>query len=151
MIRLPKKVLFAVEAVVDIAYHSGAAPVQSGEISERQGIPPRYLEQVLQNLVRAGLLTGQRGPRGGYRLARERRRITVGEIVRLVSAMDAAADATPEANGSAVGLKVVRPIWQELQQKLMAELDTLTVEDLCQRARAAGIQSAAADRLDFSI
>jgi Rrf2 family protein len=150
MIRLPKKVLFAVEAVVDIAYYSGAAPVQSGEISERQGIPPRYLEQVLQNLVRAGLLTGQRGPRGGYRLARERRRITVGEIVRLVSAMDST-EATSEANGSAVGLKVVRPIWEELQQKIMGELDALTIEDLCQRARAAGIQSAALDRLDFSI
>jgi len=143
-------VLFAVEAVVDIAYHSGAAPVQSGEISERQGIPPRYLEQVLQNLVRAGLLTGQRGPRGGYRLARERRRITVGEIVRLVSAMDASGEVA-EGNGSAVGLKVVRPIWQSLQQKLMAELDALTIEDLCQRAREAGIHSAAADRLDFSI
>jgi DNA-binding IscR family transcriptional regulator len=50
-----------------------------------------------------------------------------------------------------VGLKVVRPIWQSLQQKLMAELDALTIEDLCQRAREAGIQSAAADRLDFSI
>lgn len=150
MIRLPKKVLFAVEAVVDIAYHSGAAPVQSGEISERQGIPPRYLEQVLQNLVRAGLLTGQRGPRGGYRLARERRRITVGEIVRLVSALDSSGAAV-EGNGSAMGLKVVRPIWQSLQQKLMAELDALTIEDLCQRAREAGIQSAAADRLDFSI
>ena len=151
MIRLPKKLLFAVEAVVDIAYHSGSGPVQSGEVSERQGIPPRYLEQVLQHLVRAGVLTGQRGPRGGYRLARERRRISIGEIVRLVESMDKEADLLQAENGSAVGLKVVRPLWLELQRKMMAELDAVTVEDLCQRARAAGIEAADAGRLDFSI
>ena len=76
--------LFAIEAVLDIAYHAGAQPVQSREITRRQGIPRRYLEQALQNLVRGGVLVGVRGPRGGYRLARERRRITVGEIIRAV-------------------------------------------------------------------
>jgi DNA-binding IscR family transcriptional regulator len=53
MLNLSRKLLFAIEAVVDIAYHSGAAPVQSGKISERQGIP-HATEQVLQHLVRAG-------------------------------------------------------------------------------------------------
>ncbi|MCG8359473.1 MAG: Rrf2 family transcriptional regulator, partial [Kiloniellales bacterium] len=67
MLRLSKKLLFAIEAVVDIAYHAGPAPVRSTEISRRQGIPRRYLEQVLQQLVHEGILTGQRGPRGGYR------------------------------------------------------------------------------------
>ena len=76
MLRLTKKLLFAIEAVLDIAYNAGTLPVQSGEITRRQGIPRRYLEQVLQQLVRAGVLQGVRGPRGGYRLARERRRIT---------------------------------------------------------------------------
>ena len=151
MLHLSRKLLFAIEAVVDIAYHSGAAPVQSGEISERQGIPRRYLEQVLQHLVRAGLLTGQRGPRGGYRLARERRRITVGEIVRTVAELEATPDPTAGEEGSDIGLKVVRPLWRELQQRLMAELDALTIEDLCQRAQAAGIRSAAAGKLDFAI
>ncbi len=84
MLRLSKKLLFAIEAVVDIAYHAGPGPVRSIDISRRQGIPRRYLEQVLQQLVRNGILAGQRGPRGGYRLARERRRITIGEIIRIV-------------------------------------------------------------------
>ncbi|TDI67871.1 MAG: transcriptional regulator, partial [Alphaproteobacteria bacterium] len=65
MIRLPKKLLFAVEAVLDIAYNAGTQPVQSKEITARQGIPRRYLEQVLQKLVRAGILSCVRGPRGG--------------------------------------------------------------------------------------
>ena len=84
MFQLPKKVLFAIEAVLDIAYHTGAEPVQSKDITRRQGIPRRYLEQALQQLVRHGILVGVRGPRGGYRLARERRSITIGIIVRVV-------------------------------------------------------------------
>ena len=76
MVRLTKKLLFAIEAVLDIAYNGGPVPVRSAEITERQGIPRRYLEPVLQELVRHGILLGIRGPSGGYRLARERRLVT---------------------------------------------------------------------------
>src|SRR3984957_8577554 len=62
MLRLSKKLMFAIEAVLDIAYNSGAQPVQSREINSRQGIPRRYLEPVLQQLVRACILDGVRGP-----------------------------------------------------------------------------------------
>ena len=65
MLRLSKKLLFGIEAVVDIASHAGTGPVRSTDISRRQGIPRRYLEQVLQELVRKSVLSGQRGPRGG--------------------------------------------------------------------------------------
>ncbi|GGD22377.1 RrF2 family transcriptional regulator [Pyruvatibacter mobilis] len=101
MLRLSKKTLLALEAVVDVAYNARPDPVQSKEITKRQGIPQRYLEQVMQQLVREGVLKGVRGPRGGYRLARERRRITVGEIVRIVGAMEAADDARDEAKQAA--------------------------------------------------
>ena len=151
MLRLSKKLLFAIEAVVDIAYHAGPGPVRSTDISRRQGIPRRYLEQVLQELVRKGVLSGQRGPRGGYRLARERRRITVGEIVRVVRELESANDPVEEPNGSEIGVKVVRPIWTEAQDELMARFDGLTVEELCNRARAARIESEAARVPDFSI
>ena len=56
--------LFAIEAVLDIAYHAGSEPVQSRDITRRQDIPRRYLEQALQHLVRRGILIGVRGPRG---------------------------------------------------------------------------------------
>src|SRR3989442_12165803 len=81
MIRLTKKLLFAIEAVLDIAYNGSAAPVRSAEITEREGIPRRYLEPVLQELVREKILVGIRGPSGGYPLARERPRISLGDIV----------------------------------------------------------------------
>ncbi len=148
MFRMSKKLLYAIEAVLDIAYNAGSLPVQSKDITERQGIPRRYLEQVLQQLVRAGVLTGVRGPRGGYLLARERRRITVGEITRVV-ALAEAEDATEPK--SSLGKKVVWPMWQGFEEEMMARLDSVTIEDLCLRANGEGIVSEAAERLDFII
>ncbi len=139
MLRLSKKLLFAIEAVVDIAYNAGGTPVQSSEITRRQGIPRRYLEQVLQQLVRAGILGGVRGPRGGYRLARERRRITVGQIVRVIRTMDTAGDPLEESDGSDLGRQIVRPLWQEAQDEMMRRLDEVTIDDLCRRAQEAGL------------
>ena len=145
-----KKLLCAVEAVLDIAYNAGSQPVQSKDIAERQGIPKRYLEQVLQQLVRNGILTGVRGPRGGYLLARERRRITVGEIVRVVAAGEAGngAEGPPKSD---LGAKVIWPMWGEAEEDMMRRLDGVTIEALCHGANAAGIESEAARRLDFII
>lgn len=151
MLRISKKLMFAIEAVLDIAYNAGTEPVQSGEITRRQGIPKRYLEQVLQQLVRDGVLAGVRGPHGGYRLARERRRITVGEIVHVVRSMETAADPIEDPAGSILGHKVVRPLWSELQEEFMQRLENVTIEDLCLRARAAGVESETEGRIDFAI
>jgi Rrf2 family protein len=151
LLRLSKKLLFAIEAVLDIAYNAGALPVQSGEITRRQGIPRRYLEQVLQQLVRAGVLAGVRGPRGGYRLARERRRISLGEIVRVVRSLDGGEDPLDADAGAVLGKEVVRPLWHELQDEVMKRLDGITIEDLCLRAQGAGVPGDYAARLDFSI
>ncbi len=151
MLRLSKKLLFAIEAVLDIAYNAGDLPVQSGEITRRQGIPRRYLEQVLQQLVRAGVLSGVRGPRGGYRLARERRRITLGEIVRVVQAIEGADNALESEAGAELGRRVVRPLWVELQDEVMGRLDGITIDELCLRAHRVGIPGDYAARLDFSI
>jgi len=151
MIRLSKKMLFAIEAVLDIAYNASAVPVQSSEITRRQGIPRRYLEQVLQQFVRSGILLGTRGPRGGYRLARERRRISLGEIVRVIRQMESGEDPIADPAGAELGRKVVRPLWQELQETLMKQLDAISIEDLCNRAYRSGIAGEFGERMDFTI
>lgn len=151
MFRISKKLIFAIEAVLDIAYNAGSEPVQSGEITLRQGIPKRYLEQVLQQLVRANILSGVRGPRGGYRLARERRRISVGEIVRVLRTMEGTGDPIDDPAGSVLGHKVVRPLWLDLQEDCMAKLDQITIEDLCLKAHDAGVESESRQKMDFVI
>ncbi|MBC7906418.1 MAG: Rrf2 family transcriptional regulator [Rhodospirillaceae bacterium] len=151
MLRPSKKMLFAIEAVLDIAYHAGGEPVQSREITRRQGIPRRYLEQTLQQLVRSGVLVGVRGPRGGYRLARERRRISVGEIVRVIRAMETAEDPYQDVPASELGKSVIRPMWGDLAEDIMVRLDAITVDDLCMRSYKSGIPSEAHQKLDFTI
>jgi Rrf2 family iron-sulfur cluster assembly transcriptional regulator len=151
MLRLSKKLMFAIEAVLDIAYNSGAQPVQSREINSRQGIPRRYLEPVLQQLVRAGVLDGVRGPRGGYRLARERRKITLAEIAEAVRSTESTGDPFEITPGSPLGQEIVRPLCIELVTQWTKELEKISIEDLCLRARETGIDSAAATSADFSI
>lgn len=149
MLHLSRKSLLALEAVVDVAIHSRPDPVQSKEITARQGVPQRYLEQVMQHLVRSGILRGVRGPRGGYRLARERRRITVGEVLRTVAEIEGGDVLLGE--GSDLGQKVVRPLIEEMQEKLMRRLDQVTIEDLCRRAEESGCGEARAFGHDFTI
>jgi Rrf2 family protein len=150
MLRLSRKTLLALEAVIDIAFNARPEPVQAKEITARQGVPQRYLEQVMQQLVRAGILKGVRGPRGGYRLAKERRRISVGDIFRAAELAEdeAQEDATPR---SELGLRIVTPFIQSLQDDVMARLDAITVEDLCQQARAAGVNAGERVTADFTI
>ena len=151
MRRLPKTTRYAIEAVRDIAYHAGSEPVQSREITRRQGSPRRYLEQALQGLVRKNILIGVRGPRGGYRLARERRRISVGDIVRVVREMESGTDPFDSPTHSELGEKVVSPLWRELHDQVMERLDSVTIDDLGDRADQAGILSQGRSNLDFSI
>ena len=92
LFKIQKKVIYAIEAVVDIALNSGIKPVQNVEIAKRQGIPKRYLEQTLQILVKNSILVGARWPKGGYRLAKERRRIKLSEIIKSVAENDSTSE-----------------------------------------------------------
>jgi Rrf2 family transcriptional regulator, iron-sulfur cluster assembly transcription factor len=150
MLKLSRKTLLALEAVIDIAFNARPEPVQAKEITARQGVPQRYLEQVMQQLVRAGILKGVRGPRGGYRLARERRRISVGDVVRIAEAIEDAEEEKVRPR-SELGLRIVAPLIQNLQDDVMGRLDGISIEDLCQQARAHGVELAGGTGSDFAI
>jgi Rrf2 family protein len=141
IVRLSKKLMFAIEAVLDIAYNAGMQPVQSGRINERQAIPRRYLEPVLQQLVRAKILDGVRGPKGGYRLARASNEISVADIARAVRSTDSGADPIENPASSPLGQLIVRPLCQELSNNWMKQLETISIDDLCDRARGKGLPS----------
>ena len=149
MLRLTRRTMLALEAVLDVAYNARPHPVQAREITARQGIPQRYLEQVLQRLVRKGILRGVRGPRGGYTLAKERRRISLGDVLRVVSELDLEEDAG--TSKSTLGEQIIAPIWEEIQTEIFARYDALTIEDLCQQAADKGVQRTGGETYDFSI
>jgi DNA-binding IscR family transcriptional regulator len=84
-------------------------------------------------------------------LARERRRITVGQIVRIVKNDDTETDMLSDDAGSALAQTVVRPLCKQIQDDVMTQLDGVTLDDLCDKAYLAGIQSEGRSNLDFSI
>src|SRR5215813_10656847 len=105
---LPRKGILAIAAVIDIALNARGRSVAAKALAIRHSLPPRHLEPVLQALVRHGILKGIRGPRGGYELARERRRITADDILRAAGTIEEAGD-PPASAGSALLNDVVIP------------------------------------------
>jgi Rrf2 family protein len=146
---LSEKQIAAIDAVLDIALHAGITTVHSGDITARRGIPRRYLEPILQQLSRSGVLIGTRGPQGGYRLARERRRITLGDLVRAMGAREVSA-VVPIA-GKTVGRRIVEGVLDDIEAMVMQRLDAVTIEELCWRARAEGGARPVVAEVDFAI
>ena len=150
MIQLSRRSLLAITAVVDIALHARPAPVAAKALAARHELPPRHLETILQALVRVGILKGVRGPRGGYELSKERRRITAGEIVR--AAMQANADETlPPLPRSALVDAVIDPMMQQAMEAWLARLDAITVADLCREAEERAATGKSTLDTDFTI
>lgn len=134
-----KKLYYAVEAVLYIAYNPGSQPISSRDIARQQGLPPRHLELIMQKLVHGGVLRGMRGPRGGYRLARESHLVTVSDICNLVNEDDLISDMAPT---TILGNEVVRPFWEMLYKDVKERLGVITIADLCHEARKRNLEIA---------
>ena len=130
---LPRKGALAIAAVIDIALNARGRPVAAKSLATRHRLPPRHLEPVLQALVRHGILKGTRGPRGGYELAREQRRITADDILRAAGTAD---DMNGAPAGSTLLNKVVMPALGQAEHAFAAALARINVEDLAHSAAA---------------
>lgn len=150
MILLSRRSMLAIAAVVDIALHARPHPVSSKLLAARHDLPPRHLETLLQALVRTGILKGVRGPRGGYELARERRRVSAGEIVR-AAMMSSPDDADQPEPHSRLVDEVVGPPVRKAGEAFLAELDRITVDDLCQAAAEKSVFGDTIAASDFTI
>jgi Rrf2 family transcriptional regulator, iron-sulfur cluster assembly transcription factor len=138
---LPRKGVLAITAVIDIALNARGRPVAAKALATRHSLPPRHLEPVLQALVRHGILKGVRGPRGGYELARERRRITADDILRAAGTAD-------DINGTSLAdsillNKIVMPALGEAEHAFADALARINVADLAQSAE--GLRASASE------
>ena len=125
---LPRKGLLAIAAVIDVALHARGQPVAAKALANRHRLPPRHLEPVLQALVRQGVLKGVRGPRGGYELAREPRRITAQDILRAIGTMEE--NGNGAATKSALMADVVMPALIQAEGVFSGALGHINIEDL---------------------
>src|SRR5271156_4703925 len=130
---LSRKSVLAIAAVVDVALHSRSAPVAAKALAARHKLPSRHLETLLQGLVHAKILKGVRGPRGGYELARERDQISAGEIVRTALALSTSDPGDIGSQSKLLG-KVIEPQVRKAGEPFLANLDAITVEQLCKEA-----------------
>jgi Rrf2 family transcriptional regulator, iron-sulfur cluster assembly transcription factor len=136
---------YGLRALFDIAYHSAGLSTQVKDISARQGISPRYIEQIFQKLKRAGIVKSIRGPSGGYYLARNPEDIKVGDVIR---ATEGNIDLVFCLNHTRSAAKVceravhcvARDVWLEASTRLMAYLDSVTLQDLCKQAQQKGVE-----------
>ncbi len=132
--RLSTKARYGVRALVHIA-HRGYASAQA--IAEQQAIPARYLEEIIGELRRAGLVVGKRGPRGGYRLARPPSEIVVAQV------LSALGTPTPDANTAAAPDEISVLVERAIDDRLQAALGDVRLEQLLGEAREHHRRSAA--------
>lgn len=132
MALLSRKGLLAIAAVIDVALHGKGRPVSAKALAVRHSLPARHLEPVLQALVREGILKGIRGPRGGYELARERKRITADEILRAAGTIED--ESEPLLNGQGLVNDVVRPAVVQAEKAFSIALGKINIEELARKA-----------------
>jgi Rrf2 family protein len=131
MALLSRKGLLAIAAVIDVALHD-RRPVSAKVLAIRHALPARHLEPVLQALVRDGILKGIRGPRGGYELARERKKITADDILRAAGTIED--DGDSGRSGSALLNEVVRPAVAQAEKVFSTALSHINIDDLVRKA-----------------
>ncbi|MFQ5830278.1 MAG: RrF2 family transcriptional regulator [Candidatus Methylomirabilia bacterium] len=136
--RVSSKGEYAIRAMLDLAlqYEKGLIPIQ--EVASRQGIPQRYLEQVLLLLKRAGFLTSKRGSAGGYHLSKPPKEITVGAVL---SAIEGSLERPEVGRRGPRGTTVdhagdLERLWMKVSEAVSGVVNGITFEDLRQQVEA---------------
>ena len=142
--RLSTQSRYGVRAIFDIAYHSEGLETQVKEISRRQGISQRYLEQIFQKLKKGGIVASKRGPSGGYFLNKKPEDITVGEVIQITEGgINPVLCVNPEDSSQPCkksGECVTQVVWSEAGKRLREYFDSVTIRDLCIKAKEIGIK-----------
>jgi Rrf2 family iron-sulfur cluster assembly transcriptional regulator len=131
--KLSTRSRYGTRILVDLARHDNHGPVQIGEISKRQYISVKYLEQLIRPLKQAKLIKSVRGPKGGHLLAKKPTEITLGQIVRLFEGQSDLVEcvSNPEKCHMADDCQV-RLAWKDATRVLYEKLDSTTIADLMQ-------------------
>ncbi len=126
MFTLCSKSEYALLALFELALvHDLGEPLQIREIASRQNIPDRYLEQLLANLRRVGLVRSQRGSKGGYLLAREPWQISLWEVLQVIQGEDGSS-----VQGLTLEAQILQEIWQKALYATQEVLRSTTLKDL---------------------
>ncbi len=157
--KLSTKSRYGVRALFDLAYNSGSLPSQIQDISRRQDISPRYLEQIFQNLKKAGILTSKRGPKGGYCLAKKPEEISVKDVLLATEGASLFVDCIVTNDGrkkrksdcALNGCCVTQTLWNDANTLITDHFSKITLKDLCERAHGLGLKQEVDHRVMYFI
>lgn len=135
--RLSNKGRYAVRALFDIAYFNEGQATQAKDIAERQGIPPRFLEQIFQDLKRAGIVVSKRGPQGGYSLAGNPDGVRLGDVIRALEGPLVLSTGAERGDDEVVN--VTEAVFKDLSERVQSCFDEVTLADICERAERMGL------------
>ena len=129
--KLSTRSRYGARILIDLALNSTEGPVQIGEISKRQDISVKYLEQLIRPLKQAKMVTSVRGPKGGHLLAEKPQNITLGQVVRLFEGQSELVEciSNPEKCSMSHDCQV-RLAWKDATKVLYEKLDNTTIADL---------------------
>jgi len=130
--RITAKADYAVRAAAELAAAEGrGGPVKGEELARSQSIPKNFLENILTELRRAGIVRTRRGAEGGYQLARPAAEITVAEVLRAVEGPLAAVQGTRPEQLSYEGAAAALPdVWVALRASLRSVLEHVTLAEI---------------------
>ncbi|MCX7857946.1 MAG: Rrf2 family transcriptional regulator [Deltaproteobacteria bacterium] len=153
--KLPTQIRYGTRALFYMAFQKGGAYTQTKEIAEKEEIPPRYMEQIFQRFKKAGLVGSMRGPTGGYYLLKRPEEITVGDIVRAIIGSDLELVPCGERKSKrACNRKdncVARGIWNKASRLVMDYFDSVTLHDMCEKAKSMGLEREIERKLIYHI
>src|SRR5262249_41055428 len=132
-VKLSNKGRYGVRALFDIAFHNDGRPTQIREIAEREMIPMRFLEQIFQDLKKAGLIGSKRGPRGGYHLARPASEISLGDVIRALEGPVAVMLTDDDDRARRGGPDATAEVFREVAAEVERCFDAVTIADVCER------------------
>lgn len=128
--RLSARVDYALRAAVELA-GAGDGPVTAERVARAQELPVKFLETILVQLRRAGIVTAQRGPEGGYRLARPAAEISLAEIIRAIDGPLAhVRGQRPEELGYRGAARALQDVWIALRASERRILELVTIGDV---------------------
>ena len=129
--RISAKVDYAVRAAVALAGAEDDAPMKGERIASSQKIPLKFLENILGDMRRAGLVMSQRGAEGGYRLAVDAYEISVADVIRAVEGpLGDVRGMPPERVDYGAGAEALKEVWLAARASLREVMETVTVGDI---------------------
>lgn len=132
-----QKCQYALRAIYELARRRSEGPIRIADIAEAQAIPPRFLENILNELKQGGFVKSVRGRSGGYLLVRDPQELTVGDIIRFVQGPIAPVHCMFRGNHDNCPLAdkcPYLPMWRRAEAALGEVYDTTTIADLLDNA-----------------